>query len=212
MINLSKKLILVIFITYTLECSPDEGAFVNESNPNNNFQINMTGTACDFYDQVLEKRFPCNQNGYALSYGGKYCRAFDASKAEFSEKGNKWRKATMRCLINSLRNYLFQNDSNEDLSCDKIKEHGFNSHPVCYTSSNPSFCELNIRDYKAILKIIKRKDLLSRLGRQQIARVAKICLNKIRDTTKSFYVVPGDDNELAGRIRLLEEIASPKLD
>lgn len=30
---------------------------------------------CDFYD-CFEQRFPCGSSGYALGYGGKYCRKF----------------------------------------------------------------------------------------------------------------------------------------
>lgn len=162
---------------------------------------------CSFYENVLEKKYPCGTSGYAVGYGGKYCRAFAAREKDFTEKGNKWRIGTMRCLINSLRKLLLDDGDDRALNCQSIKEFGFDSHPTCYTAGNPSFCELNPKDYTTVLKVIKKKDLFNKLGRKQIARVARICLkNKItiNDLGLASSFVQNYSTE---KIRLLEEIA-----
>ena len=172
---------------------------------------------CNFYENVLEERYPCGESGYAVGYGGKYCRAFDASRNEFTEKGNKWRVSTMKCLINSLRKFLLGNYGNESVSCDEIKEYGFDTHPTCYTLSSASFCDLNVQDYKAILGVIKKKDLLSKLGRKQISQVARICLkDKIKENIdkveesldKLAPSRPYNTIHSSEKIKLLEEIAN----
>ena len=179
---------------------------------------------CNFYENVLEERYPCGESGYAVGYGGKYCRAFDASRNEFTEKGNKWRVSTMKCLINSLRKFLLGNYGNESVSCDEIKEYGFDTHPTCYTLSSASFCDLNVQDYKAILGVIKKKDLLSKLGRKQISQVARICLkdkieenldkieeniDKIEESLDKLAPSrPYNTIHSSEKIKLLEEIAN----
>ena len=133
------------------------GAMETSTLSSNFNDYDSVANECNFYENVLEERYPCGEAGYAVGYGGKYCRAFDASRNEFSEKGNKWRIATMKCLINSLRKFLLGNYANESVNCDEIKEYGFDTHPTCYTAGSPSFCDLNLKDYKAILGVIQKK-------------------------------------------------------
>ena len=184
---------------------------VETSTLSSNFNdYDSVANECNFYEKVLEERYPCGEAGYAVGYGGKYCRAFDASRNEFTVKGNKWRIATMKCLINSLRKFLLGNYANESVSCDEIKEYGFDTHPTCYTAGSPSFCDLNLKDYKAILGVIQKKDLLSKLGRKQIAQVARICLrDKIeKNLDKVSPASPYGKKYSPEKIKLLEEIAN----
>ncbi|MEE2923824.1 MAG: hypothetical protein VX619_03495 [bacterium] len=193
------------------------GAFDTSTSSTNTNNYESVAKECKFYENVLEERYPCGEGGYAIGYGGKYCRAFDSSRNEFTEKGNKWRIGTMKCLINSLRKFLLGNYANESVSCDEIKEYGFDTHPTCYTAGSPSFCDLNIKDYKAILGVIQKKDLLSKLGRKQIAQVARICLrnkiendlDKIEDSLDKLVPSrPYNTGYSSEKIKLLEEIAN----
>lgn len=167
---------------------------------------NLARNECDFYAKVLERKYPCGDAGYALGYAEKYCRAFDANREEFSEKGKRWRLSTMRCLISSMRKFLLENHDNQSLSCDSIQSYGFDSHPVCYTSSQPSFCELSLNDYRLILKVISRKSLISKQGRKQIAQVARICLGKINPWEDDQMNLESK-NHFSEKVKLLEEIA-----
>jgi len=210
MFGLFKNIITPLFIAFLFAGSSTAVGPLFHSDSSDNFKEAPVTRECNFYFDVLEQRYPCGESGYAVGYGGKYCRVFGANRDELSEKGDKWRISAMKCLINSLRMFLLENAENRSLSCQSIKEYGFDSHPKCYTSTNPSFCDLKPKDYRTVLRLIKRKDLLSKLGRQQIAQVARTCIgNKINAVRgKAMPTRPGTSSYSVEKIKLLEEIAA----
>ncbi len=65
--------------------------------------VNPVKPNCDFYSKCMEATCKCGfaADGYALSYGLKYCRRF-LNDANLSPQGEKWRDATLRCLQETL--------------------------------------------------------------------------------------------------------------
>jgi hypothetical protein len=114
----------------------------------------------------------------------------------------------MFCLQDELT--LFLQTGIESQTCSSLTDFAFDSHPACYTSASVSFCELKLRDYRQVLKIIDRRDLWGKRGRSQIAKIARICLKGKRRFGK---MGAGFSLEI---IKVLEEIAeieaSPELD
>ncbi len=130
---------------------------------------------CSYYEDTMEDVFPCGTRGYALGYGKKYCNRFRYNH-DFSLLGKTWRDKTMFCLQDEI-NVFLQGEAGQQ-TCSSLKDYAFDSHPPCYTSAPVSFCELKLRDYRQVLKIIDTRDLLGKRGRRQIADVARICLNE----------------------------------
>src|ERR1700722_13591804 len=61
--------------------------------------VNSGKLSCNVYASCFERYCPCEgtKDGYFLRYGKKYCDRFIGSDG-WSEKGNKWRDATLLCL------------------------------------------------------------------------------------------------------------------
>ncbi len=98
---------------------------------------------CDFYEKCLEAKNQCGNEGYAIGYGQKYCRAFNS--LDLSPQGEKWITATMACLQENLIPY-----AEDKTDCKVIKDSAFQSHVNCYVNSG--FCDLSNQDKLKIMK------------------------------------------------------------
>lgn len=135
---------------------------------------------CSFYEDCLEANIPCGNQGYALAYGNHYCNVFGDLDSELSVKGRKWRDSTMLCLQRKLVP-LVRDDRPELVSCSRIKSFAFRTHAPCYTQKKNSICFLDpIQDLPAIMTAIEAKDLFTPESKDQILKVAQICVKQIR--------------------------------
>ena len=172
---------------------------------NNCYSPPLPYSICGFYIDCLEKYYPCGNEGYAISYGYKYCERF--SDENFtncsSDKGDEWMDYTLPCLQEALVPIIETNTNN--LTCNKIKYYAFDSHSDCYTGgggdvpNGPSICFLPLDDVKCILNTIDTKDLLSPLGIKEDIQTAQVCIsqheksglcdkvNEVVDETCSFW-------------------------
>lgn len=109
---------------------------------------------CDFYTKCLEKIHHCDENGYALRFGNKYCIRF--KNLNFTtEYMSNWRDKTMLCLQLSLLETLKQN-----ISCSEIENLALKMHVPCYVQEPYSFClNLSIRDLIKVISLIDIKDM-----------------------------------------------------
>lgn len=139
--------------------------------------------SCDYYDTCLEQIFPCDEAGYSLSYGNKYCRKYLSLNTENSEsryllspKGEVWRDQTLLCLQQGLHTQWLGSGF---ASCEDLSKFAFDSHPKCYTHSTPSFCELKFKDWHIITSTVDGKDLLSLKSIKQMTKVALTCSTQV---------------------------------
>lgn len=129
---------------------------------------------CYWYAGCLEDKFHCGPTGYPVAYGNKYCRRFqDKICPNLSSDGKKWCLSTRQCLIESSISLLTSNSSLP--TCSQLEDIEFGIHPHCYTSGNPSFCQLGITDIMNIVKFFDAADLFSRRTLQQFLVVLKNC-------------------------------------
>ncbi|KAI8588352.1 hypothetical protein BDZ88DRAFT_202774 [Geranomyces variabilis] len=115
---------------------------------------NPAPMTCNFYTDCLETAHPCGADGYAEGYGSVYCNAFKDNINRFSPKGQVWIQNVMHCLQVDLIPVITQ-----DLTCPKIKDFAFGTHPGCYVQAG--FCKLPPTDLAVLLNIVGLKELLS---------------------------------------------------
>jgi len=98
---------------------------------------------CDWYRDCLEEIHPCmgSRESYAIDFGEKYCKRYDASYASFSPQGRIWIDKTRKCLQERLVPLL----NNTKATCRKIQAWAFNTHTNCYVESG--VCNLPLSDY-----------------------------------------------------------------
>ena len=144
------------------------------------------GTDCVWYRQCLAKMFPCTGRAdYAISYGEKFCKAYEQSKSKFSQKalqwiveyspdvlteiageymsarkqesvGNlQWIDAVRKCLQVALVPLLHL--CQVQPTCEDIKTKAFGSHVPCYLEPYGGFsvCHLSATDWIAVFATIQ---------------------------------------------------------
>lgn len=102
---------------------------------------------CQYY-LCREANRPCNEKGYFLNFGYKYCHKSldDKLVAKVSPQGKTWLIETATCLQRRLAEI---DDVN---TCAEIKREAIAGHDVCYLEAH--FCELKFSDKIQILKTI----------------------------------------------------------
>ncbi|KAF2796013.1 hypothetical protein K505DRAFT_348244 [Melanomma pulvis-pyrius CBS 109.77] len=109
---------------------------------------------CTFYPNCLEKRVKCGASGYPIGYGLKYCKKFTDARPKFTKKGKAWITKTMLCLQRNLVPYA---TGAKSLTCPKLKEFAFGTHPGCYVSSG--VCALPPQDWEVVISTVSLKEL-----------------------------------------------------
>jgi hypothetical protein len=141
--------------------------------------MNDAHLSCAVYNTCFDKYCPCENSpdGYFIRYGKKYCDRFLASTG-WSQKGNKWRDQTLRCLQERIVPKLSIVE-HPTCDCKAMKNFAFQTHVECYTQPAASVCELDLADYKKIYDIIDIGDDLfgDPYGRKQMRDVLMICKN-----------------------------------
>ncbi|KIK03692.1 hypothetical protein K443DRAFT_676526 [Laccaria amethystina LaAM-08-1] len=109
---------------------------------------------CTFYADCLEAKYHCGPFGYPMGYGTKFCNKFSFSRDKFTKAGQKWMLDTMQCLQNAL---VSEATGAVNMTCQKLEEKAFASHPRCYLSSG--LCELPMLDWLEIVKVVQLETL-----------------------------------------------------
>lgn len=111
-------------------------------------------------------------NIYYMSYGLKYCEVFMALKEgkNVSEALKKWVDRTMVLLQEKLERLIHSNPTLEDYP-ESLMVAAFRTHPEAYIEGG--LLQLSIKDKLNIISAIEYEDLVSKLGRQQVAEVVK---------------------------------------
>ncbi|KAJ3408445.1 hypothetical protein HDV05_004977 [Chytridiales sp. JEL 0842] len=133
---------------------------------------NPVPRTCDFYFDCLETYNTCGPQGYAISYGGKYCKKFAAAEQKFSPKGQKWMWDVMSCLQKELVPRL----GDSTFTCPQIKTFAYGTHPGCYVKSG--MCELSPLDWLQIVDVIGFKTLIELETIQQQVDVGLSCIKR----------------------------------
>jgi hypothetical protein len=134
--------------------------------------MNPVMQTCSFYSDCMESKVPCGPNGYALSYGLKFCHKFSSTLESFSPRGQRWIWDTMNCLQKTLVPSL-ENCKN---NCSILQKAAFASHPRCYVKSG--VCELPAFDWVTIVSVVG-KDLLNEEGFVQALKTVPHCVPDI---------------------------------
>lgn len=144
--------------------------------------LNPPQKNCDFYEQCLEKNISCGEEGYALSYGGKYCRKFLSIDDDLSAKGRAFAESTRSCLQKVLIPIMIQNSVARlpHYTCDNIADYAFDSHADCYTNHENSICFLNpLTDTRKIFAQLDSEELFDHRTAKQMRDVAAICMAQL---------------------------------
>lgn len=107
---------------------------------------------------------------YYISYGYKYCKKFDDLKKSglLSSKGEEWVENTTNLLQKEMEALIRENPTIED-NLENLTTAAFKTHPKAYIEGG--ILQLEILDKIRIITTIEFKDLISKLGREQVAEV-----------------------------------------
>jgi len=147
---------------------------------------------CTFYASCLEQSVPCGPGGYALGFGDRYCKKFQA--ARLSPEGTAWTSSVMLCLEQALVPY--EGPARKSASCEEIAAAAFGSHPGCYTRPEASICFLPPDDVVAVFDTIGADELFTARTRAQIQAVIETCVLQVADLPDpvgSSRGIPPDD-------------------
>lgn len=111
-----------------------------------------------------------NRETYYISYGYEYCEKFELlrKKEGTSEALKAWIDKTTTLLQEKLEAQIQTNPTIES-DLDNLTRIAFKTHPEAYIEGG--LFQLNMTDKIKIITTIKFKDLVSQLGREQIAEV-----------------------------------------
>ena len=93
----------------------------------------------------------CGQNGYLVAFGNRFCNVFVTKNTSFTPAGQKAMYNIRHCLIEGLEK------TRNQLTCDKVKRVGINSHYGCYMQSG--FCQMPVRDKMMVYYLLKSQAL-----------------------------------------------------
>ena len=121
-----------------------------------------SGTDCEWYQDCLERRFPCvgTSADYAMKYAAHFCAAYSRNYNQFSSLGKIWVDAVRKCLQVSLAPLL--RECNSGITCEFIQDTAFKSHDCCYLAGaactprgTPSICDISFFDWITVFMTIK---------------------------------------------------------
>ncbi|WP_156473227.1 hypothetical protein [Pseudorhodoferax sp. Leaf265] len=148
--------------------------------------VNTATPTCGVYQSCFADRCNCSgsQYEYFKSYGEKYCKAF-LELPGLSDKGNKWRDSTLRCLQEKIVPMLPVDGAANSCNCKQMQIDVFDSHVACYTQPSSSICDLSVADWSKITAATDPiASLVDQKSRKQIKEVARICYNKVTGDVK----------------------------
>ena len=102
---------------------------------------------CDAYRKKSNELL-CNDSGYLVSFGERYCRKFVEKNDLFSEYGQMVLADIRSCLISGIK-------SEENLTCDNAKDIAQEHHYTCYLESG--YCSLGFFDRIEIGWVVRKE-------------------------------------------------------
>lgn len=142
-------------VTNGCQCTPGETYTTPVPLPEECYS--PSGTNCEWYNNCLEKKHPCEQtdDAYALTFAEKFCNLYADNYFKFTRNGRNWIDAVRKCLQVALVPFIrpFENPT-----CEEIKETAFDSHTKCYLEpypGAPSMCDLPISDWWRVFWTVK---------------------------------------------------------
>lgn len=93
---------------------------------------------------------------------------------------------TRLCLQRRLA-FILMDEFNPKLSCEKIMDFAFDSHPDCYTHPVSSICHLPFGDVYLIIDLIENHDKCSPRGLRQIRSVIHQCIFHLSIQRKDLF-------------------------
>lgn len=156
---------------------------------------------CAFYEQHLEAKTHCGNDGYPLAYGKKYCQRFRDLDG-LTPSGSQWRNKTLACLQSKLDSFV-----KDGGDCEVLRQSAFSSHAACYLDSG--FCALPVGDWLRIFHTINWRDLISDSGLRQIGAALRSCYQRKVDS-KQLNPDSSDATAIRAIIAALEQGKSPK--
>ncbi|CAC5385069.1 unnamed protein product [Mytilus coruscus] len=138
---------------------------------------------CDFYD-CFEQRFPCGSSGYALGYGGKYCRKFQQSqfRSLFNTAGQVFLDKMSKCEMDAVLPFYEQ----QSITCSTEYDLVFKHQEDCYIQSG--YCDVVLDNFDGFLKTFDRADFLNFKLINQVLNAAKRCHVDISQAIISKYL------------------------
>eukprot|EP00818_Percolomonas_sp_WS_P004029 CAMPEP_0117443460 /NCGR_PEP_ID=MMETSP0759-20121206/4705_1 /TAXON_ID=63605 /ORGANISM="Percolomonas cosmopolitus, Strain WS" /LENGTH=234 /DNA_ID=CAMNT_0005235433 /DNA_START=1345 /DNA_END=2049 /DNA_ORIENTATION=- len=146
-------------------------------------------TSCSFY-KCLEAKHRCNNGGYALGYGNKYCEKFKSNHYKTTAAVN-WTKSVRKCLQSQLVKFTQKSST----SCLNIMNSAFDSHPHCYTSAGLCFITRKCfdpfnwqgycHDLSSIVRTVDVSDLMTRRSAKQMKDTLVECVKRGASFTAS---------------------------
>lgn len=140
---------------------------------------------CSFYRECLEAAIPCEGTEwpYSISYGERYCLAFQEASPKLSNYAQQWRAETTYCLQTSVP--LTDYGTPRVASCEDVYRAEFGAHANCYVGltadghlspdRQTSICYLDLADLWVLKGIIDTDDLFSLDGMAQMLSVGETC-------------------------------------
>ena len=151
-----------------------------------------SGRDCSWYEDCLEKQFPCEGNtyDYSIGFAKKFCNLFGKNYNTFSSTSKRWIDATRKCLQKELAPILTSSYIKflpKYRQCRLIYYRGFASHTKCYVKpeSGSSLTICNLPDKLKILNVIKGAFLqdfraVSKQSGEVVLECAKLKLAQLR--------------------------------
>ncbi|ELU00177.1 hypothetical protein CAPTEDRAFT_220807 [Capitella teleta] len=81
---------------------------------------------CDFF-VCFDQRHPCEHSNYALSFGWKFCTAFDQHYARFDAEAKNWINGTRKCVMEAMLEFY----NEEHVNCQDVSEEMKDAHGRC---------------------------------------------------------------------------------
>jgi hypothetical protein len=122
-------------------------------------------------EEIINQENGCGEDGYLLGYAAKYAERYMWEiYPTLSTEGQRFLDLNLLCLQT-----VFRDTVEEDWSCERIAEFGFQSHAACYLSSG--ICDLSLSDRLTILMAVDTEDLNQPGQEEAFDEVAKGCEN-----------------------------------
>jgi hypothetical protein len=122
---------------------------------------------CQYYE-TLSTSMGCNDSGYLMHFGYKYCIKFFVEEPIFSPRGMRVLDQIRTCLQQKL-------EQAPGLTCSNVEDIAVDSHATCYEESG--FCSLNLIE-QGIIGTTILPSLVDPRVEATLEQVQQYCLTK----------------------------------
>lgn len=128
--------------------------------------------SCEFYINCIDESrgLSCGENGYARSFGYKYCERFRKNTKGYSENGKTFLANVRPCLQKAMVPFI---SSTDEFSCEDISTFGFHSHRDCYIMSG--YCDTALQADRLRIAETVMEDIATWALWKQFAKIETSC-------------------------------------